>query len=123
MAPDRMKRILVVDDDKDLVELVKLGLETKGYKVKSINNGEEVNQAIQDFSPDLILLDIFLGDNNGIDICNELKANPHTKDIEIIILSSRGIRDQVLSECPANDFIAKPFHIQSLHSTIQEHTK
>lgn len=113
-----MPRILIVDDNRDILEVIQVVLEIRGFTVKCIWNAAEIAGAIREFSPDLILLDVFLNDKNGIDICNELKSDPDTKDICIIMFSAQVSEENVLEQCPANGFIAKPFDIHQLHATI-----
>ena len=113
-----MKKILVVDDDKDILAVVQLILEEKGYQVNSIWNGEKAIQSVRDFSPDVVLLDIYLGTTNGIDICNQIKQDPETKNTCIIMFSAHGKREEVLQQCPADNFISKPFDIYKLTESI-----
>jgi DNA-binding response OmpR family regulator len=115
-----MKRILVVDDNKDILQVVQIILQIRGFEVKAIWRGEETVQAVHDFSPHIILLDIMLGNVNGIDICNQIKSNPATKDICVIMFSAHGKREEILQQCPGNNFIAKPFDVHSLANTIEE---
>jgi DNA-binding response OmpR family regulator len=112
-----MKRILVVDDDNELVEVVKLSLMTKGYQVQGISNVKGIHQYINDFLPDIILLDVYIGEHNGLDICKELSENPSTKHIKIIIFSGQGT---MLDECHAMAFLRKPFSTEQLHFLIEK---
>jgi len=113
-----MKKILVVDDNKDILVVVQLVLELRGYDVKTIWQGEQTIQAVKDFTPDVVLLDIYLGTTNGIEICNEIKSNPETKNTCIIMFSAHGKTEEVLNQCPANAFIAKPFDVNELAEVI-----
>ena len=114
-----MKRILVVDDNKDILVVVQLVLELRGYKVMTIFKGTEVIPAIKDFSPDVILLDIYLDTLNGIDLCNEIKSNKENEHICIIMFSAHAKGEDVLKQCPANAFISKPFDVHHLAETIE----
>ena len=118
-----MEKILVVDDNKDILQVVQLVLEVRGYEVMPIWDGNETIKAVKDFSPDLILLDVLLGSVSGIEICNEIKSNPDTKDVCIIMFSAHAKGDDVLKLCPADAFIAKPFDIHHLSETIEKALK
>ena len=114
-----MTRVLVVDDNKDILQVVQIVLEIRGYEVKAIWNGEEVQQSIIEFSPNVILLDVMLGNTSGIIICNDIKSNPNTKDVCVIMFSAHGKKEDILKLCPANNFISKPFEIDTLTETIE----
>ena len=113
-----MKRILVVDDNKDILVVVQIILENHGYIVKGIWRGEETLETIKDFVPDMVLLDIFLGSVSGIIICEEIKKL--YPKLCVVMFSAHAKRDDVLKLCPANGFIEKPFEIQDLLKTIEE---
>lgn len=115
-----MKRILVVDDNKDILQVVQIILQIRGFEVKAIWRGEETLQAVSDFSPDVVLLDVMLGAVNGIDICNQIKSNPDTKHTCIIMFSAHGKAEEILKQCPGDSFISKPFDVHSLTNTIEE---
>lgn len=115
-----MKRILVVDDNKDILQVVQLVLEIRGFEVMTIWDGQETMQAVKHFSPDLILLDVLLGNVSGIAICNEIKSDPELKKPCIIMFSAHAKGEDVLKLCPADGFIAKPFDIHQLSETIKE---
>ena len=115
-----MKRILVVDDNKDILQVVQIILQIRGFEVKAIWRGEDTVQAVNDFSPHIVLLDIMLGNVNGIDICNQIKSHPDTKDVCVVMFSAHGKREEILNQCPADNFIAKPFDVHSLARIIEE---
>jgi CheY-like chemotaxis protein len=116
-----MKRILVVDDDKDVLEVVRLTLKAKGYDVLTIFQAGETFKKIAEFRPDILLLDVYLGLFNGIDVCNELKSNPLTRDIPVIMFSANNDPELVLKKCKADAFISKPFNIHYLAEVIEQH--
>ena len=118
-------KILVVDDDKDLLEVTHALLTKKGYEVASHDTWEEAIQNIETFQPQLILLDVFLNGIDGLDICKQLKSKPQTKHIPILIFSAYPkVAESVIYEYGANDFIAKPFEVNDLitkvHSVISQ---
>ncbi|MDQ6844629.1 MAG: response regulator, partial [Bacteroidota bacterium] len=106
-----MKRILVVDDDKDILNILKLILQMNGFEVMVTPKGEDAIPASVSYSPQLVLLDVFLSGIDGRDICNNLKTHPETKDIPVVMFSAHSSRQDILKVCKADDFIAKPFDI------------
>jgi CheY-like chemotaxis protein len=109
------KKVLVVDDDKDIRELIHLILEMEGYAVTELDNGHGVLEVIQALRPDVVLLDVMLGDIDGRDICKYLKNDPEVRDIPIIIVSaSHGQHTMHEKQCGANDYLAKPFDMNDL---------
>jgi DNA-binding response OmpR family regulator len=115
-------KILVVDDDIDILEIVTLLLEERGYEVKALNHGETIFEDIQDFKPSIILMDVMLGGMDGRAICKDLKRNPDTQGLPVILIS--GTHDLVESvHLPGgpDDFIAKPFDLDQLYAKIDQH--
>jgi CheY-like chemotaxis protein len=115
-----MKRILIVDDNKDILQVVQLVLEVRGYEVMAIWDGNETVKAVEKFLPDVILLDVLLGNVSGIALCNEIKSNPKTKNTCIVMFSAHAKGDDILKLCSADAFIAKPFDIHHLSETIDK---
>ena len=120
-----MPKILVIDDDKDLLEVTQALLTKKGFEVKINNNWEEALESISAFNPQLILLDVFLNGVDGLDICKQLKSMPHTKHIPVLIFSAYPrVAETVIYEYGADDFIAKPFEVNDLvlkvHSMLSQ---
>ena len=115
-----MKRILVVDDDDDVLETIQLILEIGGYDIEPLNNAELVFDSINDFKPDLILLDVVLGKIDGRVICSQVKSNLETKHIPVLMMSGlydlKEIQDL---ECAPNDFMSKPFKMDELLEKIE----
>ncbi len=110
-----MKKILVVDDSREILEVIELILGTEGYEVNGIWDASKLNQSVTDFKPDLILLDVMLGNIDGRDLCNSLKTDRSTNHIPVIMISaSHGLGDMTDRVCHPNDFIAKPFDINNL---------
>ena len=114
-----MCKVLIVDDDKDLLEVVDALLTKKGFDVKTNNNWENGFEDISSFQPQLIILDVFLSGVDGLEICKQLKSSPQTKHIPIIIFSGYPrIAESVTYEYGADDFIAKPFEVNELVSKM-----
>lgn len=117
-----MNRILVVDDNADILQIVKVILENYGYEVLVTLNGEETLDTTNIFYPNLILMDVFLAAGmDGRDICKALKSNAKTKDIPVIMFSAQIKMEDVLNSSQADDFIAKPFEVKDLLNKIRFH--
>ncbi|WP_443936689.1 response regulator [Pedobacter sp. MW01-1-1] len=114
-----MKKILVVDDDIEVLETIQLILEIGGFKVSSLNNGEDVFDEIARFKPDLILLDISLGHIDGRVLCEQLKAIESTAKIPILLISGLyNQRDFTTLNYGQDDFLSKPFQMDVLLKKI-----
>lgn len=113
-----MNRVLVVDDNTDILWVVEIILKRYGFNVMTTLKGEEVLAKTKMFSPQLILLDVFLSGIDGIDVCNTLKATPETKDIPVIMISAHTNFKDIKKFCKADDFIAKPFDANELVKKI-----
>jgi DNA-binding response OmpR family regulator len=115
------KKILVVDDEPDLVETVRFSLELEGYQVLAAYNGEDgLNQARKD-SPDLILLDLMLPKLDGYKVCRLLKFDERHKHIPILMLTAKAQeKDKILGkETGADDYMTKPFDIDQLMEKVK----
>ncbi|HUS01509.1 MAG TPA: response regulator [Chitinophagaceae bacterium] len=104
-----MKRILVVDDNADILDVVRIFLESNGYEVLTVSKGDNILNDVVNYSPQIILLDVYLRGSNGVEICNNLKSNSSTKHIPIIMFSAQTSDYLILRKCAADDFIPKPF--------------
>jgi len=119
---ENKKRILVVDDEADLVTFVKLRLEANGYEVLAAVDGEEARKAAKESQPDLIILDIILPKLNGFEVCSLLKNDPKTSHIPIIMLTAKDQEADIhLAKKVGSDaYIAKPFDADMLLLRIKE---
>ncbi len=116
-----MAKILVVDDEKDVVELLKFLLEKDGYAVATAFNGREALTAAKDSVPDLILLDVMMPEMDGYTVQTQLLDNPATRNIPIIILTAKGqLRDVFAMSANVKAYIEKPFDPKTLRLKIQE---
>jgi len=120
-----MPRIFVIDDDKDLLKVVKSLLLKRGFNVSIFMNWEIANKIMKLFEPQLILLDVFLSGIDGLDICQRLKASPFTKHIPILLFSAYPrVAESGIYDYGADDFIAKPFEvgdlIKKIHSILSK---
>lgn len=112
------KRILLIEDEEDIASLIKLQAEVSGYKLHVEVDGVNGYRAIEREKPDLVILDIMLPGENGLDVCRRIKSNPDLRDIPVIILTARSEElDVVLGlELGADDYVAKPFSPKVLFS-------
>ena len=115
------ERLLVVDDEEDILELVRYNLQKEGYQVCCATSAEYALQQIKVELPDLIVLDLMLPGMDGLDLCKVLKRNPATEHISVLMLSAKGSEADVVSglELGADDYIAKPFSPRVLVARIK----
>lgn len=110
-----MPRIFVIDDDKDLLSIVKSLLVKRGFNVSVYTDWEVANNDIKKYEPQLILLDVFLSGVDGFDVCQKLKSNYATRHIPVLIFSAYPrVAETAIYEYGANDFISKPFEVNEL---------
>lgn len=113
-----MPKILVVDDDIDILSVMKILLSMKGFDVEVISRGENTLPKIESFKPDVILLDVLISGYDGRAICKQLKSNDATSDIPVIMFSAHPGAAATISEYGADDFIAKPFDVNNLMKKV-----
>ncbi|MBE5320707.1 response regulator transcription factor [Pedobacter sp. MR2016-19] len=112
------KKIFIADDDEGIVDAVTMILEVMGYNVEFTYDGGAVIDAVKN-KPDLIMLDIWMSGYDGRDICRQLKNDPEFSEIPILMISaSRDIRQSAL-DAGANDFMEKPFEMDSLLNKVE----
>lgn len=116
-----MKTVLVVDDEKDIVQLIRYNLEREGFKVESALDGNEALKKASDTKPDVILLDIMLPGKDGYEVIKSLNQNEKTSRIPVIFLTAKSAEfDEVLGlELGADDYIVKPISPRKLISRIR----
>lgn len=114
-----MPRVLIIDDDKDLLTVVNSLLRKNGFEISAFLDWKSAWGAIKTFNPQLILLDVFLPEIDGLDICKKLKSSYFTRNIPIIVFSSYpDIGDTAIYEFGADDFISKPFEMNEIIKRI-----
>ncbi|WOO42265.1 response regulator transcription factor [Rubellicoccus peritrichatus] len=115
------KKVLVVDDEPDVTELLDYKLRQEGYSVSVINDPLLIMGEARQFHPDLVVLDIMMPELNGIQICRMLRADPVMRNVPVIFLTARGeAEDRVKGfETGADDYISKPFDSRELLLRIQ----
>lgn len=112
------KRILLIEDEEDIASLIKLQAELSGYKLHVEVDGINGYRAIEREKPDLVILDIMLPGQNGLDVCRKMKSHPELKNIPVVIISAKDEEvDVVLGlELGADDYVPKPFSPRVLFS-------
>jgi two-component system phosphate regulon response regulator PhoB len=114
------KIIYVLEDNEDIRELIEYLFESEGFLVTSFASATEFKRHQIVNSPAIFVLDVMLPDGNGVDICNELKTTPETKDIPVLLMSANTNVSFVGAESLADDFISKPFDIDELVRRVQK---
>lgn len=114
-----MNKILVVDDDLDILTLVQVMLSMNNFKVEAISRWEDFSERVEEFKPDLVLLDVSLGGADGRDICKNMRTTKETADIPVILFSANAEMGKFIKDCRAQAFIPKPFELSNLISTIR----
>src|SRR5579885_3586862 len=114
-------RILIIEDERGLTEVLEYNLKREGYETMIAHDGQEGLRKAQTLLPDLILLDIMLPRLSGFDVCRELRSGERTRDIPIIIISAKSEEtDQIVGfSLGADDYVTKPFHVKVLLQRIK----
>ena len=117
----KKKKIIVVEDEPDLVDVVTYNLEREGYSVLASQRGDEGLNLIRSEAPDLVLLDLMLPGIDGLSICRQMKSDSSMREIPIIIASAKGEESDVVIglEMGADDYLAKPFSPRELLARIR----
>lgn len=115
MEEEKIYKILVVDDEDDLCEILKFNLETEGYQVTTANSAEDALK-LDIASFDLLLLDVMMGGMSGFAMAKQLKANPATANVPIIFLTARDTENDTVTgfNLGADDYISKPFSLREV---------
>ncbi len=114
-------RILVIEDEEDILALIQYNLIKAGYRVECVTSGEEGVAKATALHPDLVILDLMLPGINGFEVCRRLRAEPGTAELPIIMLTAKGEDADIVSglEIGADDYLTKPFSPQVLKARIQ----
>jgi len=115
------ERILIVEDEEDIQELLRYNLSKEGYRVSPVFTAEEGLQRSLTEAPDLILLDLMLPAMDGLEFCRRLKQDPATRDISVIMVTAKDAESDVIAglELGADDYITKPFSVDLLITRVQ----
>ncbi len=113
--------VLVIDDEENIIDLIKLGLKYEGFKVEAASDGEEGITTAQRTNPVFIILDWMLPDMDGLEVCRRLRTNPTTQDIPILLLTAK---DAIVNRVEglntgADDYLTKPFSFEELVARIR----
>jgi two-component system phosphate regulon response regulator PhoB len=121
MSDPKPKKILIVDDEPDVTDLLAYTLKTKGYSVEAINNPNSSIGLARSFIPDLVILDVMMPELNGIQICRMLRADPKLKQVPVIFLTAKAEENDRIQglESGADDYICKPFSTKELVLRVQ----
>lgn len=113
--------IFAVEDEVHIQQLVKYNLEANGYKVLSFDSGESLLEEVKSSLPDLFILDLMLPGIDGLEVCRQLRSNPRTKSIPVIMLTAKSEEfDKVLGlELGADDYLTKPFSVRELVARVK----
>ncbi len=116
------KKIFIVEDELDFLSTLRERLEFEGYVVATAVDGEEALGKIPEEKPDLILLDIMLPEMNGYQVCRELKCNPETETIPVVMVTAKSQESDKFwaKETGADDYLTKPFEMEELLQKIQD---
>ena len=111
-----MRRILIADDDPDILELLTLNLVTEGFEVLGASNGDEAWSLARDAMPDLVVLDVMMPERDGLDVLTSLKSHPRTRHIPVVLLTAKASDAEVWEgwRAGADYYITKPFHLDEL---------
>ena len=115
-----IKRIIVLEDEKDILELVEMALQEEGYEVITLNHHAPLEDLIE-FAPELILLDVRLSNGYGHILCHDFKANPVTSGIPVILISGADNLAKIAEECEADDYLPKPFNTGDLINLVRRY--
>lgn len=118
----KKKKILVVDDEKDIAESVKILLSEKGFKVVIANNGAEAVKKAKAERPDMIVMDLMMPEMNGFDACKMIKADTDTQNTPILVLTAQQLGKDLEDAfaAGANDYVIKPFSNERLLEKVEK---
>jgi DNA-binding response OmpR family regulator len=116
------KRVLIADDEPNIVTSLEFLMEQAGYEIRVATNGQEALDLAASFHPDLLLLDIMFPVKSGYEVCQRLKSEPVTRGIKVIVLSAKGRDVEVAKalELGADAYITKPFSTRELVAKVRE---
>ena len=115
------KRVLIADDEPNIVASLEFLMEQAGFEVKLAANGQEALELVASFRPDLVLLDVMMPVKNGYEVCQSLKSDPATRTVKVVMLSAKGRDVEVAKglELGADAYVTKPFSTRDLVAQIR----
>lgn len=116
-------RIMIVEDEEEMAQLLKIEMECEGYEVRLAHNGKTGLEQIPEFMPDLVLLDAMIPDMSGYEVLKILKKDPQTSNTAVFMLTAKGLEGDIQKGIAlgADDYISKPFHAGLLIKRIKNH--
>ncbi|MCU0896310.1 MAG: response regulator [Burkholderiales bacterium] len=116
------KRVLIADDEANIVASLEFLMEQAGFEVRVATNGREALEAAGSFAPDLVLLDVMMPEKNGYEVCQSLRQNPALAGVKIVMLSAKGRDIEVAKglELGADAYVTKPFSTRDLVAKVRE---
>jgi DNA-binding response OmpR family regulator len=116
------KRVLIADDEPNIVASLEFLMEQAGYEVKVAASGQEALELVASFRPDLVLLDVMMPGKNGYEVCQSLKSDPATRAVKVVMLSAKGRDVEVAKglELGADAYVTKPFSTRDLVAQIRD---
>lgn len=115
------EKILAVDDEEDLLELIRYNLGNDGYRIDTVTTGEEALERVQNSPPDIVLLDLMLPGIDGLDVCQKMKNDSKTAHIPVIMITAKGEEADIVTglELGADDYVTKPFSPRVLAARVK----
>ncbi|MGA1017778.1 MAG: response regulator transcription factor [Phycisphaerales bacterium] len=116
-----MKRVLIVEDEPEIADLIRFHVEREGLAARSVASGKLALDAVRHDAPDVVVLDLMLPDLDGLEVCRRLKQNPDTRGIPILMVSAKGEETDIVSgiELGADDYVTKPFSAKILIARLK----
>jgi DNA-binding response OmpR family regulator len=115
------KRVLIADDESNIVMSLQFLMESAGYEVRSVADGEAALQALREFRPDLVLLDVMMPKRNGYEVCQEMRETPELAGIKVVMLTAKGreIDAEKGTALGADAYVTKPFATKDLVALVR----
>jgi len=119
------KNILIVDDEKPVVEVLSIALRGAGYEILKVHSGREALETLKSCQPQLILLDIFMPEMNGLEVLEKIKSQESSKSISVVMISTSGQKEDIdkAFHLGAKDYVTKPFTTKTLLDTVRNAIK
>jgi DNA-binding response OmpR family regulator len=114
------KIIFIVEDDQDILELMQIVIENENFTVKTFMDSEKAEREIELKKPDLLIMDLYIGGNDGAILVKNLKSAKGTKKMPVIIVSAKNSLEDIAHSCKAEGYLKKPFNIKDLTDLIKQ---
>jgi DNA-binding NtrC family response regulator len=118
---ERAKKVFVIDDNVDILDLCTIILEDAGYEIKTSSTSNNIIEQVSSYTPDIIFMDNWLPDVGGIDATKELKSHAQLQHIPVIYFSANNDVKSLAEQAGADDYLSKPFDIEELEKIISKH--